>query len=422
MKIRILSILSFAVVFNLSAQKDELKAASKAIKAADYAQAKSILDGAKSLVDGQDDARTKATFYSYLGEASYNLALEDDSMYDTAIDAYQNVINVEKESGRVRYTAEAEQKLSQITANLINGAVDDQQTGSFASAAAKLYKGFQLRPMDTIYLYYAAGSAVNAQDYDKALKYYIELKEINYDGSETTYTAVNIESGEVEQFDKNTRDLYIKAGTHKDPAENKTPSRRAEVVKNIALIYQQQGKNEEALSAYDDAIANNPTDVNLLLNKANLYYQMGNVDEFKTLMNKASNMAPDNPDLQYNIGVIAMEQGNMEEAREAYSRALEIDPTYVNAGLNLSTSYINEGNSFIDEMNELALSSKKADFDKYDELKAKKDELFKQGAEILENMLADVPENEQVLTQLKNIYGALGDNENFMRIRTLLEQ
>jgi len=27
-----------------------------------------------------------------------------------------------------------------------------------------------------------------------------------------------------------------------------------------------------------------------------------------------------------------------------------------------------------------------------------------------------------VLTQLKNIYGALGDNENFMRIRTLLEQ
>lgn len=133
-------------------------------------------------------------------------------------------------------------------------------------------------------------------------------------------------------------------------------------------------------------------------------------------------MAPDNPDLQYNIGVIAMEQGNMEEARTAYSRALEIDPTYVNAGLNLSTSYINEGNSLIEEMNELALSSKKADFDKYDVLKAKKDDLFKKGAEILENMLVDVPENEQVLTQLKNIYGALGDNENFMRIRTLLEQ
>ena len=75
----------------------------------------------------------------------------------------------------------------------------------------------------------------------------------------------------------------------------------------------------------------------------------------------------------------------------------------------------------IEEMNELALSSKKADFDKYDVLKAKKDDLFKKGAEILENMLLDVPENEQVLTQLKNIYGALGDNENFMRIRTLLE-
>ena len=422
MKIRILSILSLAVVFNLSAQKDELKAASKAIKAAEYAEAVSILEGAKSLVDGQDDARTKSTFYAYLGEASYNLALEDDSMYDTAISSYQSVIDIEKQSGKVRNTADAEQKLSQITANLINGAVDDQQAGNFTSASTKLYKGYLLRPMDTIYLYYAAGSAVNAQDYDNALKYYIELKDINYDGSETKYTAVNIESGEVEEFDKNTRDLYIKAGTHKDAAETKTQSRRAEVVKNIALIYQQQGKKDEALLAYDDAIANNPSDVNLLLNKANLYYQMGNVDEFKTLMNKASNMAPDNPDLQYNIGVIAMEQGNMEEARTAYSRALEIDPTYVNAGLNLSTSYINEGNSLIEEMNELALSSKKADFDKYDVLKAKKDDLFKKGAEILENMLLDVPENEQVLTQLKNIYGALGDNENFMRIRTLLEQ
>lgn len=422
MKIRILSILSFAVVFNLSAQKDELKAASKAIKAAEYAEAKSILESAKSLVDVQDDARIKSTFYAYLGEASYNLALEDDSMYDLAIESYQSVIDIEKQSGKVRNTADAEQKLSQITANLINEAVDDQQTGNFISAATKLYKGYLLRPMDTIYLYYAAGSAVNAQDYDSALKYYIELKDINYDGGEIKYTAVNIESGEVEEFDKNTRDLYIKAGTHKDAAETKTQSRKAEVVKNIALIYQQQGKNDEALLAYDDAIANNPTDVNLLLNKANLYYQMGNVDEFKTLMNKASNMAPNNPDLQYNIGVIAMEQGNLQEARAAYYRAIEIDPTYVNAGLNLSTSYINEGNSFIDEMNELALSSKKADYDKYDELKAKKDELFKIGAEILENMLADAPENEQVLTQLKNIYGALGDNENFMRIRTLLEQ
>ena len=33
------------------------------------------------------------------------------------------------------------------------------------------------------YLYYAASSAVNGGDFDRALKYYQELKDMNYSGS-----------------------------------------------------------------------------------------------------------------------------------------------------------------------------------------------------------------------------------------------
>jgi tetratricopeptide (TPR) repeat protein len=269
-------------------------------------------------------------------------------------------------------------------------------------------------------LYYAASSAVNGADYDAALKYYNELKEVGYDGSGVKFTAVNIESGETEEMDKATRDLYVKAGTHKDPKEEKTPSKKSEIVKNLALIYQQQGKNEEALAAYEDAIASNPDDVNLVLNKANLYYSMGDKVKFKELMAKASSMAPDNPDLLYNIGVISMEQGNLKEAREAYKKVLEIDPSYVNAQLNLSTSYVNEGNSLIDEMNTLGTS--RADTARYEELKKKKDDLFIEGSRVLEEALKMNPDNEGVLAQLKNIYGALGDNENFMRIKKLMEE
>ena len=81
---------------------------------------------------------------------------------------------------------------------------------------------------------------------------------------------------------------------------------------------------------------------------------------------------------------------------------------------------MNEGNGLIDEMNELALSSKRADMAKYDDLKAKKDDLFKEGANVLEDALKQNPDNASILTQLKNIYGALGDNENFMRVKKLL--
>ena len=147
---------------------------------------------------------------------------------------------------------------------------------------------------------------------------------------------------------------------------------------------------------------------------------MGDKVKFKELMAKASSMAPDNPDLLYNIGVISMEQGNLKEAREAYKKVLEIDPSYVNAQLNLSTSYVNEGNSLIDEMNTLGTS--RADTARYEELKKKKDDLFIEGSRVLEEALKMNPDNEGVLAQLKNIYGALGDNENFMRIKKLMEE
>src|SRR5690606_25267019 len=255
-------------------------------------------------------------------------------------------------------------------------------------------------------------------NFEKALEYYNELKELGYNGSGVTYTAVNVETGETETMDKSTRDLYVKAGTHKDPKEESEPSKKPEIVKNIALIYQQLGDSEKALAAYSDARLENPGDVQLVLGEANLHYTLGDKEKFKQLMAQASEMAPDNPDLLYNIGVINMEQGNLTEARDAYKKTLAIDPGYINALLNLSTTYVNEGNGLIDEMN--ALGSSRDHIARDDQLKGQKDSLFLEGAKVLEDALKTNPDNESVLTQLKNIYGALGDTENFMRIKKLL--
>ncbi len=414
MKTKVLILLALFIVVAGYSQKDEIKAASKALKAGNAAAAKSALEGASGSIDGAD-ARMQAQYYALLGNAHSSL-----SEFSPAIEAYNKVISIEEASGKAKYTEEAKQKLGQMTGDLVNAAVEDSNNKKYSESATKLHQAYTLSPTDTIYLYYAASTAVNGGPdlYDQAIQYYEKLRDLNYDGSGVKYTAVNVASGEVEELDENTRDLYVKAGTHKDPKEERTPSKKAEIVKNIALIYQEQGKNDEALAAYEDAIASNPKDVNLVLNKANLYYTMGDKDKFKELMSQASAMAPDNPDLLYNIGVINMEQGNLEEARAAYYKALEVDPGYVNAQLNLSTTYVNEGNSLIDEMNELGTS--RADAEKYDQLKAKKDELFGKGANILEEALKANPDNEGILTQLKNIYGALGDTENFMRMKKLL--
>ncbi len=399
-------------------QKSEIKDAEKAFKDGDAMAAKTSLDAASGMISGADE-KTQAQYHFIRGQVYADLAKKGDvSAFDEAITSFKEVISIEEKSGKAKYTDETQQRISAITADLVNAAVEDNNNKKYKEAAEKLYLSYQLSPQDTSYLYYAASSAVQGGHFEEALTYYGELKELGYDGSGMVYKATNAETGEVEEMDKVQRDLMVKSGTYKDPTDEKTPSKKAEIVKNMALIYTQLGDNDKALQAYTDARASNPDDVNLLLNEANLHYQMGDKDKFKELMAEAAAMAPDNPDLHYNIGVINMEQGNLEEARAAYKRALEANPGYVNATLNLSTTYVNEGNGLIDEMN--TLGSSKADIARYDELKQEKDDLFLEGAQILEDALKTHPDNQSILSQLKNIYGALGDNENFMRIKKLL--
>ncbi|MGB5370321.1 MAG: tetratricopeptide repeat protein [Flavobacteriaceae bacterium] len=415
-KFLILTAMCFTMV--AFAQKNELKVAEKALKDGDGMAAKTALDGVSGMIPGTDE-KVQTQFYFLQGQAYADLAKKgDDGAFQEAVTAFQKVLDIENKSGKKKYSQETESRLRAMTADLVNAAVEDNGNQKFEEAADKLYMSYKISPLDTSYLYFAASSAVNGGHYEKALDFYNELQEIGYDGGGTLYKATNTATGQVEQMDKLQRDLMVKSGTYTDPIDEQTPSKKGEIVKNRALIYSQLGQNDKAVEAYKLARASDPNDVNLLLNEANLYYTMGDKDKFKTLMAEATTLAPDNADLHYNIGVISMEQNNIEEARASYKRTLEIDPSYTNAYLNLSTTYVNEGNSFIDEMNSLGNSKK--DIARYEELKSQKDDLFRQGAQVLEEALKTTEDSQSILTQLKNIYGAMGDNENFMRIKKLL--
>lgn len=420
MKTRFLIFATLCFSFVGFSQKKEMKTAEKALKDSNATAAKTALASISDMMSSGDQ-KDQAEYYFLLGNTNAQLAKKgDNASLEGAISAFQKVLEIEEKSGKSKYSDDTKQRLNALTADLVNSAVEDNGNKKFEEAADKLYLSYKISPQDTSYLYYAASSAVNGGHYEKALKYYEELQEVGYDGSGMVFKATNVETGEVEEMDKTQRDLMVKSGSYKDPEDEKSPSKKSEIVKNTALIYTQLGQDDKALEAYKTARESNPDDVNLILNEANLYYKMGDKEKFKELMAEATAMAPDNPDLQYNIGVINMEQGNLEAAREAYKKTLEIDPGYTNAQLNLSTTYVNEGNKLIDDMN--ALGNSKADIAKYDELKQKKDDLFTEGATVLEDALKSNPGNQGILTQLKNIYGAMGDNENFMRLKKKLEE
>ena len=110
------------------AQKDEIKAATKALKTGDAAAAKAALSGAAGSIDGAD-VKVQAQYYALMGDAAKQL-----SDFDGAIAAYQKVVSIEEASGKVKYSADAKKKLGQMTGELVNAAVDDNNNKKFSDS------------------------------------------------------------------------------------------------------------------------------------------------------------------------------------------------------------------------------------------------------------------------------------------------
>ncbi|WP_264846595.1 tetratricopeptide repeat protein [Capnocytophaga catalasegens] len=415
MKKQILIASALMLTMNAFAQKKEMKEASKAIAKGDFSQAQSLLEQAKS--GALADPKIAPEYHFLRGQLFVGKAKKNQETFTSLGEAAKSFAESEKLSKK--YSAE----IAKLKEEAVNIAVTQGQeaykANNYKKAAPAFEQVYRLSPKDTVFLYNAAVIAVQDKDYDTALKHYAELKKLGYDGAETNYTAKNKETGQVETFpSKQQRDLMVKSGAYITPKEEKTPSKKAEIIKNIALIYVEQGKKEEALKAFVEARKSYPKDANLVIQEAYIYLQLENKDKFKELMQEAASLEPNNADIQYNIGVINLQQNHYEDARKAFQKALSIKPDYSDAALNISTTYINEGNALVEQMN--ALGNTKADIQKYDELKEKKDGYFKQAASVLEDFIKKQGKNADILEQLKNIYAALGDTANFKRIKDML--
>jgi len=402
MRTQFITALFFAVSIFSFAQKKELKAVEKELKSNNYAQAKSLIGQVEPMLSGMDD-KTKAKYYYLNAQALYANGTGNNSDVSLALDNLNNADGF--------YVSEITELKKTMETTYLTKTNDYYRSSNFEAAAKGFEILYKITPIDTTYLYYAASSAVSANDFDSALIHYNKLRTLKYTGVKKQYYAINIETSDEESFDDVvTRDYYIKSGAYMKPTERKSESKVGEITKNIALILSSQGKTDEALEAIKDARISNPENVDLIISEANIYLKLEDEARFKSLMEEAVMMQPDNASLLYNIGVINMKNKDLDEARSSFERVLELDPSYADAALNLSTSYIDEGNSLIEEMN--ALGSSAADDKKYDELKAKKAEFFNSAANTLLDFNKNNPEgNPKIFEQLRNIYNALGESE-----------
>ena len=423
----IVCIALIALCFNVHAQKKELRKIDKLVLESFWEEAKDELENSKSLILSSED-KYKAQFYFY--DAKVSNELKD---FKNAINSLNNLNKLNPNSNLPTKLELEYSNLGIVISNsVVNSAVTDNQNSNFLDAAEKLIMAYEMDMDKNIdYLYFAAGSAVNGKDYDLSLEYYLKLKNMGYTGIVDEYFVTNNETGVEEKVSQTEYDLLKSSKDYSNPRIGQTESRFPEIVKNIALIYVQQGKNDLAEAAIKEAREIQPDDVSLLLNEADLYIRISNNSDndedrllyrnkFKTLMEKAIELDPDNGILYYNLGVIYAEQGELALAKEKYSQAIKLVPDYVDAYLNLVSVILEDEVSIVDEMNSLGTSKK--DNLRYDELKVKREDLYRECVPLLEELLNVSPTNIDALNTLKNIYGVLGNNEAFMKIKAKIEE
>ena len=388
-------------------QKKEIKKAIKLFETGDVQGASATLESSAALFEIADEkVLSQKTFLEgRIEQANKN--------FQAAFDKYMDY------KSAVGSDAILETQLQSLSADAVNSAIEDNELKNYLEAANKLYLSYKINPeVNVDYLYYAASSAVNGGEYALALKYYNELKEIHYEGITTKYFAKSAESGEEVELSESEYAIYQKTKDYSDFREEATESKFPEIVKNIALIYAELGDNNKAMEAVKEARAENPKDLNLILTEANLYIQLNENNRFEELMKEAIEQDPNNATLYFNLGVVNYQNGKKEEAKSYYEKTIEIDPNFESGYLNLVSLILDGEAALVEEMN--GLGNSRADNARYDVLKKSREDIYKECVTILESLIG-INKNEEAIKTLMNIYGTLGDNDGFMKMKALIE-
>jgi len=183
--------LSIVLLINAGvyAQKDQIKGAQIEYQSGRYQDAYGILKSCEYLIFNSTD-EDKSEFYFLKGNVLKAMAeknIDKVNNFASAFVAYQELIKAENESGKFKYTLQTNVALREMKFKLVNEAAADFKAGKLNESAEKSYNVYLFDKKDTLNLFNAASTSMTAKNYDTAIKYYEELKRINYSGKGTVF-------------------------------------------------------------------------------------------------------------------------------------------------------------------------------------------------------------------------------------------
>ena len=117
----------------------------------------------------------------------------------------------------------------------------------------------------------------------------------------------------------------------------------AEAHNNLGNALGEQGKHEEAEKELREAVRLKPDYAEAHSNLGNALGDQGKLDEAVAAYREAIRLNPDLAEAHYNLGVALGEQGKLDEAVAAYREAIRLNPDYAEAHYNLGNELRKQG-------------------------------------------------------------------------------
>lgn len=232
--------------------------------------------------------------------------------------------------------------------------------------------------VDTFSVYYSAHSALKAEDLDKTVKYFKEVKDL--------------------KIGKTDED---KAGNYYFLA--KAYLAKSDTAKYIKTL--QRGRK-----IY-------PKSSTLLVEIINYYIIAGKSKEAKEMLIVGTKNEPNNKLLYFNLGTIYEKEDSLSKAIEMYTKTIEIDPNYISGLYNLGALYNNKGLAMVKEADEIPPTESK----KYDAKLKEASVEFGKALPYLEKV-HELDTNDKVtIAALKGIYYTLKDMPKYEEMNKLLK-
>jgi Tfp pilus assembly protein PilF len=112
---------------------------------------------------------------------------------------------------------------------------------------------------------------------------------------------------------------------------------------NLGVISQKAGRWEQAIAAYEKALALNPRHADAHMNLGNVLRDRGRLQEAIESYRRAEALSPSHPEIHNNLAVALQESGRTDEAIASFRRALTLKPTHVEALNNLGLALMEAG-------------------------------------------------------------------------------